>query len=105
MKTSVKINSAQAATFMTYTPTLIIVLCHLEAEASRRETFALRPARLCYSSSGEKNVYYWGQGPRHMFTAALRRAIVAKGQPVHAEATPKIISEQASRPWTQRSLI
>lgn len=74
----------------------------LEAEAGRRrEAFPLFLAQLCYSSSGEKTVYCWGQGPRHMFMGSLRWAIVAKVQTVHAEATLKIKSEWAPLPWSQ----
>lgn len=73
-----------------------MVSYRLEAEAGRRrESFPMFLAQLCYSSSNEKNVYRWGQGPRHMFTGSLRWAIVAKVQTVHAEATLKIISERA----------
>ncbi|CAB1428364.1 unnamed protein product [Pleuronectes platessa] len=54
-----------------------------------------RPAELCYTSSGGRTVYCRGQGPRHMFTGPLRRAIVVKAHPVHAAATLKIISTKA----------
>lgn len=79
-----------------------MVSYRLEAEAvRRREAFPLFLAQLCYSSSGEKTVYFWGQVPRHMFTGSLSWTIVAKVQTVHAEATLKIISERAPLPWSQ----
>lgn len=58
-------------------------------------------ALLCYSSSGGNSVYCWGQGPWHMFTGSLRRAIVVKVHPLHAVATLKIISNRAPLPWGQ----
>lgn len=74
----------------------------MEAE---QQASPLRPAQLCYSSSGGKTVYCRGQGPRHMFTGALRRAIVVKAHPVHAAATLKIISNRAPLPWGQEEPI
>lgn len=82
-----------------------MVLYRLEEEAGGREALPLFLAQLCYSSSSEKTVYCWGQGPRHMFTGSLRWAIVAKVQTVYAEATLKIISERAPLPWSQSGLI
>lgn len=79
-----------------------IVLEH-EADRKRESTRPLLCTLpcLCHSSSGGKTVYCWGQGPRCMFTGSLRWAIVVKAHPVHAKATPKIISSRAPLPWGQ----
>lgn len=53
------------------------------------------PAQLCYSSSGGRAVYCRGQGPRHMFTGSLRRAIVVKTPPKHAASIAMILSHRA----------
>ncbi len=77
----------------------------LEGDAGREregeQQASQRPAQLCYSSSSGKTVYCRGQGPRHMFTSALRWAIVVKAHPVHAKAALKIVSYRSPLPRGQ----
>lgn len=72
-----------------------------EKEKKEHQACPLCPTQLCYSSSGGKTVYCWGQGPRHMFTGFLRRSIVVKTHPKHVTATLKIISNRAPLPRRQ----
>lgn len=72
-----------------------------EKKKKEHQACPLCPTQLCYSSSGGKTVYCRGQGPRHMFTGFLRRAIVVKTHPKHEMATLKIISNRAPLPWRQ----